>query len=140
MIGIDPQDIPFSILFVFAVLHLLYFMVYYGRYSRLNQKLVKLVRMEKVKVVPQASIDLTRNNTNYRIWRIRRICYLPNGIILLLHWIFNGVYFGKQLELGHFLESLGVALAGMLLILMGNYTKGAQIIDPKRQFHKVGRF
>lgn len=140
MMEIDPQDIPVFILYVFAFLHLVYFMMYYGRYSRLNQKLVKLVRMERSKVIEQSRIDLTRTNTNYRIQRMRRICYLPNGIILLVHWVFNAFYFGKQLELAHFMESAGIALAGGLLILIGNFTKGAQIIDPKRQFHKVGRF
>lgn len=140
MMDMDPQDIPFFILFSFAFLHLLYFAIYYGRYSTLNQKLAKIARLEKAGLVDQSSIDLTRNNTHYRIQRMRRICYLPNAIILLVHWTCAIFYFGKQLEITHFLEPVYIALAGTALILLGNFTKGAQIIDPNRRFFSRGRF
>lgn len=139
MMDIDPQDIPFIILFSFGCVHLLYFSIYYGRYSSLNQKLAKLVRMEKARVVAQASIDLTRNNTYYKIGRMRKWCYLPNAMILAVHWIFNMIYFGKQVDFSHFFRSTCVALCGSLLVLMGNYTKGAQIFDPNRRFFNRGR-
>lgn len=139
MIDIDPKDIPYAILYVFAFLHLLYFMIYYGRYSSLNQKLAKLDRMDRAGLIAKASIELTRNNTRYRISRMRRICYLPNGIILVIHLVFNLFYF-EFFEIIHLLEPLYIGLAGAVLILLGNFTKGAQIFDPNRRFHKVGRF
>ena len=81
MIDSNPKDIFFLILFVIAVLHLIYFLIYYGRYSRLNQKLAKMDRLEKSGLIDQMRIDLTRTNANYRIQKMRKICYLPNGII-----------------------------------------------------------
>lgn len=140
MFDIKPKDIPFLILFVFAVLHLIYFLVYYGRYSRLNQKLAKMDRLENSGLIDQKRIDLTRTNTNYRIQKIRRICYMPNGIILLMHWSFNLYYFGKSFDITNLLEPVYIALAGSILILLGNYTKGAQIFDPNRRFFNRGRF
>jgi hypothetical protein len=140
MSDIHSGDIPFFILFSFACMYMLYFLVYYGRYSALNQKLVKVARMEKAGVVAQSTIDLTRKNTLYRIRRIKRICYVPNGIVLLIHWAFNGYYFGKSFELANFLEPVYLALAGAGLILLGNITKGAQIFDPNRRFFNRGRF
>lgn len=139
MIDIDPKDAPFFILFSAAFLHIIYFSIYYGRYSKLNQKLAKLVRMEKAKLFPQSSIDLTRTNTNYLIAKMRKRCYLPNGIILMIHWIFNGIYFGKSFEIIHFLEPVYIALGGAILILLGNITKGAQVFDPNRRFFNRGR-
>ncbi len=140
MIDSNPKDIFFLILFVFAVLHLIYFLIYYGRYSRLNQKLAKMDRLEKSGLIDQMRIDLTRTNANYRIQKMRKICYLPNGIILLIHWSFNLYYFGKSFEINNFLEPVYIALAGSFLILLGNFTKGAQIFDPNRRFFNRGRF
>ena len=140
MIDSNPKDIFFLILFVFAVLHLIYFLIYYGRYSRLNQKLAKMDRLEKSGLIDQMRIDLTRTNANYRIQKLRKICYLPNGIILLIHWSFNLYYFGKSFEINNFLEPVYIALAGSFLILLGNFTKGAQIFDPNRRFFNRGRF
>jgi hypothetical protein len=137
---LDPSDIPFLILLVFAFLHVLYFMIYYGRYSRLNQKLAKVDRMEKSGLIAQSSIDLTRINTNLHIQKIKKFCYLPNTIILLAQWIFNGVYFGKSFGISNFLEPIYIGLAGAFLILLGNITKGAQIFDPNRMFFNRGRF
>ncbi len=140
MIDIDPKNIPFLILIIFSILQVIYFMIYYGRYSRLNQKLAKMDRLEKSGLVAQTSIDLTRTNTHYRIWKIRRICYLPNGILLVIHWVFNGFFFGKSFEIDNFLEPIYIALSGAVLILLGNITKGAQIFDPNRRFFNRGRF
>lgn len=140
MSELDPNDIPFLILLIFAFLHVLYFLIYYGRYSRLNQKLTKMDRLEKSGVIAQSSIDLTRMNTNLRIQKIKKLCYLPNVIILVIHWIFNGFYFGKLVDTSNFLEPVYIGLAGTLLILLGNITKGAQIFDPNRRFFNRGRF
>lgn len=140
MFDIKPEDFPFLILFVFAVLHLIYFLVYYGRYSRLNQKLAKMDRLEKSGLIDQKRIDLTRTNTHNLIKKMRRICYMPSGIILVIHWSFNLYYFGKSFEIIHLLEPIYIALAGSILILIGNYTRGAQIFDPNRKFFNRGRF
>lgn len=140
MSELNPDDIPFLILLVFAFLQVIYFMIYYGGYSRLNQKLVKMDRLEKSGIIAQSSIDLTRTNTNLRIQRMKGVCYLPNAIILVVHWIFNGVHFGKSFETGNFLEPVYIGLAGAFLILLGNITKGAQIFDPNRRFFNRGRF
>lgn len=140
MSELDPNDIPFLVLLIFAFLHVLYFLIYYGRYSRLNQKLSKVDRLEKSGIIVQSSIDLTRTNTNLRIQKIKRLCYLPNTIILVIHWIFNGFYFGKSVDISNFLEPVYIGAAGALLILLGNITKGAQIFDPNRRFFNRGRF
>lgn len=140
MSELNPEDIPFLILLVFVALHVIYFMIYYGRYSRLNQKLAKVDRLEKSGLIDQKVIDFTRTNTNLRIRRMKRLCYLPNAIILLVHWIFNGYHFGKLFDISNFLEPLYIGLAGALLILLGNFTKGAQIFDPNKRFFKTGRF
>jgi|GEM_PF-6247763 len=140
MSELDPNDIPFLILLIFAFLHVLYFLIYYGRYSRLNQKLTKMDRLEKSGVIAQSSIDLTRMNTNLRIQKIKKLCYLPNVIILIIHCIFNGYYYGKSVDTSNFLEPVYIGLAGAFLILLGNITKGAQIFDPNRRFFNRGRF
>lgn len=140
MSDLDSRDISFFILFSFAFLHLLYFLIYYGRYSTLNQKLAKVDRLEKSGIVAQQSIDLTRKNTIHRIQRIKHLCYLPNAVILVVHWIFNGYYFGEFFKTSNFLEPIYIGLAGAILILLGNITKGAQIFDPNRMFFNRGRF
>ena len=133
----EPRDTLISVHLISAGIYILYFAIYYGRYSRLNQKLNGILKIEKAGVANPEIVEQSKLNTNRKIRKWRRRCYLPIPFIGILHFIaLYQVY--PVYQLSEYLIILYVAIGGSLLIAMGNFTKGAQIFDPNRKFTNTG--
>lgn len=147
----DPQiDAIYVTQFVFAGIHLLYFMIYYGRYSTLNQKLTGISKLEKAAIIEQAVIDASRVSIHAKIAKWRKWSYLPIPIIAVVHFfVLRAMIPVKQylLELGiesypneeHYFNFAYISIGSLALIAAGNYVKGAQIFDPNKRFRGMGR-
>lgn len=116
-----------------AGIYVMYFLIYYGRYSTLNQKLNGILKIEKAGIVDQSIIDTSKANTNRKISAWRKRCYLPLPFIALAHFIELYSVF-PHCFLSEYLVIIYVGLGGAGLIWIGNYTKGAQIFDPDKRF------
>jgi len=149
----DPRiDEIFILQTIFGAVHLIYFIIYYGRYSTLNQKLNGIEKMEKAAVVDQSVIDASRLSINGKITQIRKWSYLPIIPIAVIHvlWLLsslpenpttynfqNGLFIPEEVPLDFTTEYLTfgfITLGSFLLIMAGNFVKGAQIFDPNKRF------
>ena len=137
---------------LFAVLHFFYFVIYYGRYSTLNQKLNGIAKMEKAGVVQQSVIDHSRLSINAKIRKWRKWSFFPIAPIAIAHLIvlivflndrytsnyyFDGHLVSAEVDVSYSIEYwkiLFVAIGSAVMIAMGNFAKGAQIFDPNKQF------
>jgi len=140
----DPRiDNIYITQFAFAALHLLYFIIYYSRYSTLNQKLTGIAKMEKAAVIEQEVIDASRVSINTKIKKLRRWSYYPIPILALIHFFVLQAMIPTNdylIEIdpyfyGDYYFHFGyITIGSLLLILAGNYVKGAQIFDPNKRF------
>lgn len=154
----DPRiDTIFIIQIIFGIIHVVYFLIYYGRYSTLNQKLNGIEKMEKAGVVEQAASNTSKSSIHKRVIWLRRWSYLPAMVITVIHffWIFLSVPQNKTAyilrnnnliteELPQdftmvYLNVIFISIGGALLIAIGNYVKGAQIVDSNKRFRGTGR-
>ena len=154
----DPGiDTIFNIQIIFGIIHVVYFLIYYGRYSTLNQKLNGIEKMEKAGVVDQAAINTSKTSITKRIAWLRRWSYLPAMVISVIHffWIVlsvpqnNTAYILRNNELITeelsqdftmvYLNVIFISIGGGLLIALGNFVKGAQIVDSNKRFRGTGR-
>lgn len=149
----DPRlDTIFITQTIFGIVHVIYFLVYYGRYSTLNQKLNGIEKMEKAGVVEQSTINASKTSISKRIAGLRKWSYLPVTIISIIHffWMYlslpedKTVYILRSDELITeelpqdftmvYLNVILISIGGALLIAAGNFVKGAQIIDSNKRF------
>ncbi len=149
----DPRlDNIFITQTIFGIIHVIYFLVYYGRYSTLNQKLSRIEKMEKAGVVEQPVSTASKNTISKRIAVLRKWCYLPVTLISIIHffWMYFSLPENKTAyilrnneliteELAQdftmvYLNVIFISIGGGLLIAAGNFVKGAQIIDPNKRF------
>jgi hypothetical protein len=149
----DPRlDNIFITQTIFGIIHVIYFLIYYGRYSTLNQKLNGIEKMEKAGVVEQSVINTSKTTVSKRIAGLRKWCYLPVTIISIIHffWMHLSLPEDKTVyilrsdeliteELPHdftmvYLNVIFISIGGALLIAAGNFVKGAHIIDPNKRF------
>lgn len=135
---IESQDTIMSVHLISAGIYVLYFAIYYGRYSTLNQKLNGIQKIEKAAVADPSVVERSKINTERKIMNWKKRCYLPIPFIAVAHII--GLYnILHSFHLSVYLVVVYVAIGGFLLIRIGNYTKGAQIFDPNRKFTNTGR-
>ena len=155
----DPRiDEIFILQTIFGAIHLIYFIIYYGKYSSLNQRLTGIEKMEKAGVIDQATIDASRLSINNKIAQIGKWSYLPIIPIAVIHFIWllyslpdnpttyylqNGIFVPKEIQLDFTTEYLTcgcITLGSFLLITAGNFVKGAQVFDPNKEFTRTGRY
>lgn len=155
----DPRiDEIFILHTIFGTIHLIYFIIYYGRYSSLNQKLTGIAKMERAGVVDQAVLDASRASIRNKIVRISKWCYLPILPIGITHLIWlinslpenpavyslkNGVLTMREMEpgvdrTGEYMIVAFITIGSVLLIAAGNFVKGAMIFDPNKRFRNTG--
>lgn len=134
----ELKDAVTSVHLISAGIYVLYFAIYYGRYSTLNQKLNGILKIEKTGLTDPAIVEVSKLNTNRKIRNWRKRCYLPIPFIAIAHFI--GLYQVYPVyQLSEYFIILYVAIGGSILIAMGNFTKGAQIFDPNRKFTNTGQ-
>lgn len=147
----------FQLHLIFGIIHLIYFLIYYGRYSTLNQKLNHVLKIEKAGAADQMIIETSKASISGRINKWRKWSYIPVPLIASIHLVFlvktlpenpqaayllhNKIFF-REIFIDHSLQYwiVGFILLGSTgLIAMGNYTKGAQIFDPNKSYRGTGR-
>lgn len=141
--------------YLFGGIHFLYFVIYYSRYSTLNQRLSGIDKMEKAGVVDQHVIDTSRTSINKKIKKMRSWSYYPVIPIAIIHFVSLMILVPKitkgQMLINNEIVEYDVEIATLspywpfafitlgsfAFIIASNYIKGAQIIDPNRRY---GRF
>lgn len=77
---------------IWVAIHLIYFGIYYSKYSTCFHKLTSLDHLEKANVYEQELIDITRVNTWNKIKKLQRISFFPIVGIFVLHLVIFYVY------------------------------------------------
>ena|SRR6218665_3951875 len=155
----DPRvDNVFILNTIFGVIHFIYFMIYYGRCSTLNQKLNGIAKMEKAGVIEQSVLTASRESITNKIAKLKKIAFYPTIGVAVAHLTglilqFNQTETVQLLVDGQLIQehvsAIGtfpyvsyalITLGGFAFILAGNYVKGAQIFDPNKEFTRTGRY
>lgn len=130
----DPNDQLFFIHFCAAIAHFFYFVIYYSRYSSIHQRLTGLEKMERAGVIAPEVIEASRRKYLGIVSKWKRITFYPNLAIGVLHVVFRFVASNSSLDTNDYVCFFFVTLGGVGLILLANFTKGAQVFDPYKRF------
>jgi len=150
---VDPRvDSVFILHTVFIVVHLVYFIIYNGRYSSLNHRLVGIEKMEQAGVADQEIIDRSKKSVQTKIKKLKKWSYFLVLCIASIHlvsfvsrntptryrqFIVNNEVILQKINTftsSSYWTLVFITIGSALLILAANYIKGAQIIDPNKRY------
>lgn len=113
---------------IWVVFHLIYFGIYYSKYSSLFHKLRRLDVLEKTELHEQESIDFQREVTWVKIKKLQRISFLPVLGIASLHLVV--FYFCWEWEIFtlYYLSSIYILTGALIFIFLANKTQGSKVL------------
>lgn len=113
---------------IWVVFHLIYFTIYYSKYSGCFHKLSSLDRLKKTDTFDQEIIDFQKELTWKKIEKLHRVSYFPVLGIALLH--LGSFYFFWQIEIftQYYLSVIYILIGALTFILLANKIQGAKVL------------
>ncbi len=99
--------------------------------------------MEKAEIVEQEVIDASRVSINSKIRKLRKWSYYPIPAIALIHFVVLYslvptkdylIEIDPYFYADYYFHFGYITIGSFLMILVGNFVKGAQIFDPNKRF------
>lgn len=131
---ITPQIVDSIVGFngIWVVFHLIYFGIYYSKYSACFHKLSSVDHLEKTNFYEQELIDITRQNTWIKIKKLQRISYFPTLGITVLHLTVFYFCWEWEIFIRYYLSAIYILIGGLVFIFLANKTQGARVLRGKK--------
>ncbi|WP_430405058.1 hypothetical protein [Fluviicola sp.] len=113
---------------IWVAVHLIYFGIYYGKYSGLFHKLTRLDGLEKAGFHEKEIIDFQRDRTWKRIQKLHRISFFPSLGIAVLHLTVFYFYWEWEIFSQYYSSAIYILIGALVFILLANKTQGSKVL------------
>ncbi|AEA43915.1 hypothetical protein [Fluviicola taffensis] len=127
---ITPQILDgimgFNTIWVF--IHLIYFGVYYSKYSSLFHKFIRLNTFEKHHLYEKEFLDLLRDKNWKKIQKLRAKSYYPVICLTFFHLITFYFYWKREIFELYYLSVIYIAIGSFIFVFLANVTQGSRVL------------
>ncbi|WP_300663503.1 hypothetical protein [Fluviicola sp.] len=114
---------------IWVVFHLIYFAIYYSKYSSCFHKLSSLDLLKKIDLVDKEVINSRKEIIWKKIKKLRRISYFPTLAIAILHLGSLYIFWHNEIFTQYYSSVIYMLIGGLIFILLANEIKGAKVLD-----------
>lgn len=107
---------------------MIYFVIYYSKYSGLFHKLRRLDVLEKTETYEQEMIDFQRMVTWKKINKMQRVSYFPTLGIAILHLLSFYSFWNREVFTQYYLSVIYILIGALIFILLANKTQGSRVL------------
>lgn len=113
---------------IWVVIHLIYFGIYYGKYSSLFHKLTRLTGLERMDFYEKEVIDDERQRTWKKIKNLERISFFPSLGITVLHLTVFYFYWEWEIFSQYYFSVIYILIGALVFVFLANKTQGGRVL------------